>query len=289
MFSFPKHLCPFAFFTIILIVTACSSVETDQTFDGQGLFDAGSKVMQGDCRPEIQASMATPGTRSALATFMNFSGPDGHTPMCLYGIMMQPTQLKFSPDGRYLYTFTLINHNWAYDVYQLETGKLICDGRGDGHHYRSGNNCPPIKLADGRWWSGIFPNIVLKSNSSTLWNLVNSSSSFVDPALSPDGEWIIGKSGNWFIASADAQVIHHFSVLSSYVTGQAPAAICGQNPGLIAWRADSKQFAVISETDKVVSIWSIGDNKSIHMDDSITLEKCTATLKLSSDGKINIK
>ena len=284
---FGKHLLAIAIFAVILAALPLFAIQpkrenpVDQVFDENRLTDPENKIVTGACQPNYISSRATPNTSSALSSYIEIVGLDGHTTMCLYS-RIKPTRWQFSPDGRYLYTFTLFGHSWAYNVYQISTGKDVCDGRGDENRARWDSNCAPIRMADGRWWSGIFPDVVLKTSNSKLWNLINSSSSFVDPMMSPNQEWVVGKSGEWYVASSDSKIIKQFSLPYSYKDRTA----CGQNSGLIAWRADSKQFAVIQETDKIVFVWSIADDGSMHQDDAITLDRCTSILKLSPDGKI---
>lgn len=256
----------------------------DQVFDENNVLNKHTKVVEAPCDSDYaKAAMTRDGTSSIWSGYMEIMKPDGHTSICMYELGAKPMEWKFSPDGRYLYTFTLYNHNWGYEVYQLSTGKIVCDGRGDGSRWVWVSYCPPIRMADGRWWSGVFPDVVLKTNDPRLWNLVHSSQR-ADPVVSPDGEWIVGKGSDWFFASSDDKVIQSFSL--PYSNKQAPA--CGMNPGRVAWRADSKEFAVLQDTDRVVFVWTIQEDGSIHQDDAM-LAKCTLVLKYTSDGNITTK
>lgn len=86
------------------------------------IIDEETRVVQGPCSSQYQASLVTPNTMSVWWIYFEVTKPDGHTPLCIYGLSDRPTSWKFSPDGQYLFTFTLFDHNWGYDVYQLSTG-----------------------------------------------------------------------------------------------------------------------------------------------------------------------
>lgn len=214
--------------------------------------------------------------------------PDGITRMCLVGLGIKPTDYKFSPGGQFLFTFTWINHNWRYDVYQVSTGKGICGNSGDGNVKWSPYYCPIVKLADGRWWSGDFPSITLESNEPKLWALIRGGGGMNgSPRLSPDGKWVIGRADSWYIASADGKIIKRYSMPYSFVIPSATA--CGQFPSQIAWRVDSKQFAIIQDSDKIVFVWNVQDDGNVVLGETITLDKCPLTLKFSDDGKIQTR
>lgn len=272
-----------AFCNVRVIPNTNSNSDVNPSFPEEAQIPGVTKLVAIPCS-DYKRPVYPTSTREFWSMETEIIAPDGITRMCLVGLIEKPSQYKFSPDSRFLYTFTLINHNWRYDVYQASTGKSICVNAGDGMQRWMPYHCPIIRLADGRWWSGDFPLLILKSNEPKLWELIRGGGMSGSPVLSPDEKWVIGWASSWYIASTDDKIINRYSMPYSFVIPSPPP--CGQMPAQMVWREDSKQFAVILDSDKRVFVWSVQDNGNVVLSETIQLEECALTLKFSADGKI---
>lgn len=265
-----------------------------------------AKMLQGSCRSEYE-----PVTYQIVAA-------DNQTPICLVGLPKKPEEWKWSrdgsilayeiqsdndkssriitlssdgigqqsvtflrnydtnywtlsPDGQYLRHSGAVNHHWLYEVMRIATGEKICFNSTDGY---SSAICPPIELTNGRWWSGDFPELILENNNPSLWNLIKYAD--VVPSVSPDRSWIVVSS---FAARTTGERINQLPVPMIF-DGSGPIP-CAGHPTMVAWRPDSRQFAIFPWGDKLISVWDIRSDDSISLAYTTTLQSCPIALDWS--------
>ena len=213
---------------------------------------------------------------------VDVTAPDGRK-LCLTVLTPADVQWKFSPDGQYLLMIIHSTHSYGYRLFEVSTTKELCSNYTDmeGRYMVQPYACPVLKLADGRWWKGDFSNIFLKTGDPNIWSLVNSTTE-----VSPDGEWMVGQAGGWYLARTNGKLLTRYSMPYPYGSVSANMPPCGYNGYYaIVWRSDSKQFAVIQPGDKNVFVWSIQEDGSVHLDSQTAVEKCSSLLELTPEGK----
>ncbi len=268
-FPIKHHLC-LGLLTIGLAISACVFEQKQNPYPAPNkLPDADEVLIRGQCPPN-----AKPYHHNRDVT-----APDGRTFLCLTNLLSEDIDWRFSPDGQYLLLIIQFTHAYRYRLFQISTAKEICSNQLNEGRREQPPTCPILKLPDGRWWWADYYGIFLKTGAPNIWSLVNSSTE-----SSPDGDWIIGESGGWYLARVDGKIVTRYSM--PYPYSPNASAPCGWSFRFLVWRSDSKQFAVIQPGDKNVFVWSIQEDGSVRLDNQVVLEKCPYSLRLTLDGKV---